>query len=224
MEHAKKMVLVEPRQIEKYKETMLDKTLSKLDGEIYNLLHRDIADDEKAKLYSNTLSRYLSLDKPIQSKTFTLTDILSSGVQTTNTQNDSPNPLETQVLQTVPKKWKAQASRLLGHMNANPDITWSDKGELILKDTIIPKTHAVDLINDLLRKRISTANPTGWTQLADVLKEDNIPRELIGNEDRWKYITGEQQASPAVTPKSSGKRKKRQQVQLKKRFNWEAYN
>src|SRR5688572_33486378 len=64
MEHAKKMILVEPRQIEKLKETMLDKTLSKLDSDIYEILHRDVADDEKAKLYSNSLSRYLNIDKP----------------------------------------------------------------------------------------------------------------------------------------------------------------
>src|ERR1043165_3923405 len=64
MEHTKKMVLVEPRQIEKWKETMVDKTLSKLDGEMYEILHRNIADDNKAKLYSNSLSRYLNIDKP----------------------------------------------------------------------------------------------------------------------------------------------------------------
>ena len=49
MEHAKKMVLVEPRQIEKWKETPTDKAQSRLDGQIYEILHRDIADDEKAK-------------------------------------------------------------------------------------------------------------------------------------------------------------------------------
>ena len=58
------MVLVEPRQIEKWKETMVDKTLSKLDGEMYEILHRNIADDNKAKLYSNSLSRFLNIDKP----------------------------------------------------------------------------------------------------------------------------------------------------------------
>jgi len=58
------MVLVEPRQIEKWKETMSDKSLSRLDGEMYEVLHRDIADDEKAKLHSNSLSRYLNIDKP----------------------------------------------------------------------------------------------------------------------------------------------------------------
>src|SRR6218665_3250173 len=67
MEHAKKMVLVEPRQIEKYKETPLDKVLSKLDGQIYDILHKDISDDEKAKLYSASLNRYLDINKPTNS-------------------------------------------------------------------------------------------------------------------------------------------------------------
>src|ERR1043165_5337463 len=64
MEHTKQMVLVEPRQIEKWKETMVDKTLSKLDCEMYEILHRNIEDDNKAKFYSNSLSRYLNIDKP----------------------------------------------------------------------------------------------------------------------------------------------------------------
>ena len=41
------MVLVEPRQIEKWKETPTDKALCGLDGQIYEIMHRDIADDEK---------------------------------------------------------------------------------------------------------------------------------------------------------------------------------
>src|ERR1043165_799800 len=105
MEHAKKMVLVEPRQIEKLKETMLDKTLSKLDGEIYEILHRNMADDEKAKLYSNSLGRYLNIDKPS-----VITKFDSKPVDTiepkSETVKDSKN-VESIVLETVPKRWKA---------------------------------------------------------------------------------------------------------------------
>src|SRR5688572_10154319 len=81
MEHTKKMILVETRQIEKLKESMLDKTLSKLDGEIYDILHRNIADDEKAKLYSNSLSRYLNIDKPnVVTTMFKSEDVAASDV------------------------------------------------------------------------------------------------------------------------------------------------
>jgi hypothetical protein len=226
MEHAKKMVLVEPRQIEKWKETMLDKTLSKLDGDIYSVLHRDIPDDEKAKLYTNSLSRYLKLDKPTpDTKSFSLLDILGSGgdvdataATSTAATSVTSTPIETQVLGTVPKKWHSQASRLLTHIKNNPDISWSDKGELVLKNTTLPKTHAVDLINDLLRKRTTTSKPTGWKQLADILKDDNIPHELIGNEDRWEYISGKPSESKTYSPSRVTIRRKK-----RKQFAWEPY-
>jgi len=195
------MVLVEPRQIEKWKETMSDKSLSRLDGEMYEILHRDIADDEKAKLYSNSLSRYLNIDKPSVVTKF------ESKESPTILADHSPM-IEYQVLDTVPKKWRTQASRLLTHIKVHPDISWSSKGELVLKNTVIPQTHAVDLVNDLLRKRTSSSLPTGWRLLADALKDSNIPHELIGNQDRWKYISTSSEEAQPVTP---SRREERQQ-------------
>jgi len=195
------MVLVEPRQIEKWKETMVDKSLSRLDGEMYEMLHRDMADDEKAKLYSNSLSRYLNIDKPN-----VLTKFESK--ESPAILADHSPMIEYQVLDTVPKKWRTQASRLLTHIKVHPDISWSSKGELVLKNTVIPQTHAVDLVNDLLRKRTSSSLPTGWRLLAYALKDSNIPHELIGNQDRWKYIS----TSPEETqPVTSSRRDERQQ-------------
>src|SRR5688572_33448774 len=97
MEHTKKMVLVEPRQIEKWKETMQDKTLSKLDGEMYEILHRNIADDNKAKLYSNSLSRYLNIDKPNVVTKFESGDAAAAAAL-------GPKLTEIEVMESVPKK------------------------------------------------------------------------------------------------------------------------
>ena len=201
MEHTKKMILVVPRQIEKWKETMVDKSLSRLDGEMYEMLHRDMADDEKAKLYSNSLSRYLNIDKPN-----VLTKFESK--ESPAILADHSPMIEYQVLDTVPKKWRTQASRLLTHIKVHPDIGWSSKGELVLKNNVIPHTHAVDLVNDLLRKRTSSSLPTGWRLLADALKDSNIPHELIGNQDRWKYIST---SSEEAQPVTSSRRDERQQ-------------
>ena len=231
MEHAKKMVLVEPRQIEKLKETMLDKTLSKLDGEIYEILHRNMADDEKAKLYSNSLSRYLNIDKPNVITKFE-TNTINASDNKSEIVKDSKN-VESLVLETVPKKWKSQASRLLTHIKNNPDVNWSEKGELVLKNTTIPKTHAVDLVNDLLRKRTSIPSPFGWKPLADALKDYNIPHELIGNDDRWKYINAIHKENSAVTPIRRQRRRpqetsavtpiRRQRRRQRKHLAWEPY-
>src|SRR6218665_182768 len=164
MEYTKNMVLREPRQIEKCKETPLDKVLSKLDGQIYYILHRDIADDEKAKLYLSSLSRYLNIDKPSVVTKF----------DSVETVKDSKDP-ETTILESVRKTWRTRASQLLNHIKNNPDITWSPKGELILKSKVISNTHAFSLPNDLVRKRTTAPSPASWTKLADVLKEHNIP-------------------------------------------------
>ena len=165
MEPAKKLVLVEARQIEKWKETPLEKVLSRLDGRTYEILHRDIADDEKAKLYSNSLSRYLNIDKP---------SVLAKFESNDKSENEAED-VEILVLETIPKKWKLQASRLLKHLKNNLDVSCS-KGELVLKKSTIPKTHAVDLVNDLLCKRTTVPSPTGWKELANVLKEYNVSR------------------------------------------------
>jgi len=214
------MVLVEPRQIEKWKETMQDKTLSKLDGEMYEILHRNIADDNKAKLYSNSLSRYLNIDKPNVVTKFESGEAAAAAAAATQgakpIATDDLKLIEQEVLESVPKKWKTQASRLLTHMKLNPDIGWSSKGELVLKNTTIPKTHVVDLVNDLLRKRASSSIPSGWRQLAEALKDSNIPHELIGNQDRWQYINGPSEESSPVTP--SRKRRKHQSL-----TNWLSY-
>jgi len=86
----------------------------------------------------------------------------------------------------------------LKRIKNNPDISWSPKGELILKSKVIPNTHAIDLLNDLLRKTTKTPAPTGWKKLADVLKEHNIPRELNGNIGWTILIARKKQLLPEV--------------------------
>src|SRR6218665_665249 len=105
---------------------------------------------------------------------------------------------ESTVIHTVPKTWKLRASRLLKHIKLNPHIRWSEKEELILKNKTLPETHAIDLINDLLRKK--TSSPNGWKQLATALKGHGIPRELVGNSERWRYINSPHGKTKATTP------------------------
>src|SRR6218665_3285949 len=175
------------------KQRKVDKTLSKLDMEMYKLLHKGIDDDcEKAKLYSNSLSNHLKSLRP---------NIATDKFLAVVEQDDPTETLESMVMDTVPKTWKSRATRLLKHLQSIPDVSWNDRFELVLKKHVVAKTHLVDLVNDLLRKRATIAAPAGWKQLANALKEYNIPRELIGNEDRWKYINDASEESPTVTRK-----------------------
>ena len=59
MDHAKKYVLVDPQM---YRPSLPEKSLSGLDREIRTILDNDIPDDEKAKLYTQTLKKYKTYD------------------------------------------------------------------------------------------------------------------------------------------------------------------
>ena len=73
-------------------------------------------------------------------------------------------------------------------MEADPYIAWSEKGELKYKGETVRGSNVVDLVNDVLRKR-KYFNPQGWETFGEALREANVPQDLIGQEDRWKYIT-----------------------------------
>ena len=45
----------------------------------------------------------------------------------------------------------------------------------------------VDLVNDVLRKR-KYFNTQGWETFGETLREANVPQNLVGHEDCWKYI------------------------------------
>ena len=52
----------------------------------------------------------------------------------------------------------------------------------------IPGNNAVDLVHDLLRKRITARDPVGWRQFAKHVRSANIPLELVGNVARRKHM------------------------------------
>lgn len=96
------MILIEPRQMDRFNETILDKTLSKLDGEMYKILHRNIPDDEKAKLYSNVLSRYLNIGQPNFVTKFK--DMPESTTDEAKDAAKESSNIESMVMATVSKK------------------------------------------------------------------------------------------------------------------------
>ena len=65
-----------------------------------------------------------------------------------------PTAVEEEVMKSVPKIYKAGARLLLDKIKENRDVLhWNDKGELLYENKPTPCSHAVDLINDMLRHR-----------------------------------------------------------------------
>jgi hypothetical protein len=83
---------------------------------------------------------------------------------------------------------KAKVQLLLKKMKSSPDISLNEKGELKYKGETVQGSNVVDLVNNVLSKR-QYFNPQGWETFGEALREANVPQDLIGHEDRWRYIT-----------------------------------
>ena len=122
MEHAKKYMLVDP-----HRPTIKEKTLSNLDSVIEEILRSDLPYDEKAKRYTVALNKFRAIEdySPRVSETLQNKDF------------------DSNVINSVPLAQQYKAKRLLDYLRKDPEIQWSDKGELI-------------------HTRISCKTPTSW--------------------------------------------------------------
>ena len=194
---AKKMILVDPLQWEaKHRVSHpipdgLSTSLTNLDQDMNAILHDDNKDVyTKAKIYQQTLNRYLTLadkyrDKPIgkiEMMKQKETDPLIK--DTVDTERD----LKSKILDSIPTKLQPKASLLIEHLKENPEIKWDQKLQLVVGDKTITGSNAVDLINDLVRNRKKTPSPHGWEHLAAALKKTNTPKEFIGNPLRLQWL------------------------------------
>jgi hypothetical protein len=164
MNHAKKLVLIDPKM---YRPSMRDKSLSAIDNDIETTLLSDLPDDEKAKRYMATLKRFKAYEEPKIEKSPVV------------------DQLESNVLQSVPPNQAYKAKRLLQHIKRERDFDWTEDGEMIYKQTKIPNSNIVDLMNDALKTK-STDLPVGWEEFATGLGKAS--QELITNTERKRFI------------------------------------
>lgn len=206
MEHARKMVLV-PQEIAHQVQTNHYHAqqptyhgLNGLDEEMQTILKRkDIPEDERVKLYQQALLNYVNLHQRLKHP-------LAIQVETQGaTQDESTKSVSwiSKVVDTVPKILRKKAEQLMLLIEQAPPnlLRFNEKGELVIGGKVIEGTHAVDLMNDILRSR-KNFTPTGWQIFANSLSKINPPQELIGNIDRWRYMQGRRQRVLS-TPESS---------------------
>jgi hypothetical protein len=149
-----------------------------LDKKIQTILKReDLSAEERLKLYDQLFTRYLNVYDDSRPRPVAV----------------APEPvkqdlIDNEILESVAKTMKAKVQLLLKKMKSSPDISWNEKGELKYKGESVQGSNVVDVVNDVLSKR-QYFNPHGWESLGEALREANIPQDLIGHEDRWRYIT-----------------------------------
>ena len=78
----------------------------------------------------------------------------------------------------LPKLYKTGARQLLDKIKENSEVlNWNEKGQLLYENKPISRSHMVDLVNDMLRRR-KGFEPVGWSVFA---------RGLAPNECATKY-------------------------------------
>ena len=157
-----------------------------LDKKMQTILEReDLSADKHLKLYDQSFTRYLNVYDDYRPRPVAV----------------APEPvkqdlIDNEILESVPKTMKAKVQLLLKKMKSSPDISWNEKEELKYKGETVQGSNVVDLVNDVLSKK-KYFNPQGWEPFGEALREANVSQDLIGHEDRWRYIT---QTKP--TPRS----------------------
>lgn len=169
--------------------------LEKLEEEMQSLLKSDVPNDEKMLQYGQLFQRFRVLQDQIK------TPVKPRSIETT-TEDKSVKP---DILTFVPKSFQHKAKLLLNHLERTP-FAWNDNLELTQHGKAIKGTNVVDIVNDLLRKRKNNAAPFGWKDVMRSLKETNVPREAIGNDQRWELFSTPDNNTPV--PPSSKKKKK----------------
>ena len=97
------------------------------------------------------------------------------------------------IVRSIPKSMKKRAEALLDHLKEREDIiTWDEMGQVLLNGVLIPKSNITDLVSDAMRYR-KNFNPVGVQEFYKVLKEINIPKDIVRNERRW--IEGEKKTN-----------------------------
>ena len=174
-EHFKKMALVPEsmlnlmQQYQQQQITPQTRNLVRLDNRMGNILQDSaLTEDEKARSYSQTLQRYLTMyDKDKTPTLSTPTEAILEGTTqqaptTSEVGNEATANIEEELLHSVPQSFKGRAQSLLRKLKSHPnDLSWNNRGELISEGKVVSGTNVIDLINDVLRSR-KNFSPRGY--------------------------------------------------------------
>jgi hypothetical protein len=135
------------------------KFMDTLDKKMQTILDReDLSADERFKLYDQSFTLYLNVYDDYRPR------IVAVGPDPVK-----QDPIDDEILESVPKTMTTKAQLLLKKKKSSPDISWNEKGELKYKGETVQGSNVVDLVNVVLRKR-KYFNPQGWETVGEALR------------------------------------------------------
>ena len=188
------MQLVDPKMLQQQVTAPVNpvhRSIATLDQDMQTILQRtDLSDEEKVRRYNQVLQRFLEYHDHLRAPP-------PPPPVTTTTSKD----IEDEVLAIVPKQsmMKRKAQALLERIKRQPNMSWTERGELVFEGEVIKGSNIVDLVNDVLRNRKTFDHPQGWRQFARALRQSNVPHDLVGNRRLWDWMHLESATSDAYS-------------------------
>lgn len=187
------MIVIPPEILSHHK---LQKTEFLIEDQIENLLNESsLPDDQKVKLLSEMIKRYHRIvhipPKPIpvtmkpdkdneDSSTIKLPEVI-------NNRESKQDPVINQIEISVPPSYKKFIPEILSSMK-KINYNWTENGELIIDNKVIPYTHVADLLSYIARNRKDDTTPIGFGEFWGGLKKANIPNEFINRKTLKKQV------------------------------------
>ena len=235
MDHTHKMYLVPQHQLDALKHTQPRDSVrqtaeNELDKAIAMVLNTPDTDlYEKAARYGAVLQRYLSMIKQGQREHGELTLSLAEGdpVHTpmsarhgVDDDDGTGDHIYKDIMKHIPVRSKSNTRHILDSLKKSKNVSWTDKGEIILQGETIKGSHMFDLLKNVTAPYhvVESVRPQGWNVFLKSLASNNIPLSSIPNKqlrqtvNMYKHspVTTDDNAMASV-PVSSDKRRKRKQ-------------
>jgi hypothetical protein len=170
----------------------MENRMSEFKNEMLNILNKSEHDESPETMYAiyqQLFSKYLNLN---DNKTHKIdfqqqtSDTKQFDFGTENIKNDVG--WVDSVTKLLPKNISKKGLLLAERIRNSDVITVNNKGEISVKNKIVPNSNIIDLITDFSKKSSALRVPMGAQQFARALKHINIPTSFIGNTARIKLI------------------------------------
>lgn len=219
MEYAEKMYLVPGKNLEDLRgepENIRNAAVRRLDSDMRGILLRtDLSEYEKAKLYTDVLRRFLTLNRMGEmEKNPILPDLLPPPPPPPSPPSLPPPPEKDasirEILEGVHARYRKNAELLLNKLSQHKDVSsWDDRGSFLYRGKALPGSNILDLIRGVTHSNAipDKRKPQGWDIFLKALAEINMPTSLVGNMDvRQTVETLKIPSLPPKTPRSRPKR------------------
>lgn len=150
--------------------------VNRMDDKMNDILQSDLSEHDKGKLYSQHLSKYLTLRDQKQTPP---PHLLSAPALPSDADKFDPTPL----LSSIPQRYRTKAAGLLEYLKEDAEVDWDERGHVYLGQRKLDGSHIVDLLHDAMRHRKKHGKPQGWEELSSYLRSRNVPREIVPNEE-----------------------------------------